>query len=104
MREKGREMLMEDEGAVVAGPGTCEDSGHGMGEGNGRNVRAYAGRQTASRRIRTGPRLALPTVADRQSADARLRALIDDWIVPRLVHEFLREHPVGQELPGRGET
>jgi hypothetical protein len=104
MTEKEREGLMENDGAVVVGPGTCEDSGYVIREENGKKVRAYAGGQTASRRIRTEPSLMLPAVTDRRAADDRLKALIDDWILPRLVDEFLREHAVGQELPGREKT
>jgi hypothetical protein len=53
---------------------------------------------------RIEPRLVIPAVSDRQAADTRLKALIDNWIVPRLVQEFLREHAGGQEPPGRQES
>jgi len=65
---------------------------------------SHRSKKGASSRRGTEPRLLLPAVTDREAADARLKALIDDWIVPRLVHEFLREHAVGQEAPGRQET
>jgi hypothetical protein len=104
MTEKEREGPMENDGQMVTGPGTCEGSGYVIREENGRRVRACAGRQTASSRMGPEPRLILPIATDRDTVDSRLKALIDDWIAPRLVDEFLREHAVDQELRGREET
>ena len=61
-------------------------------------------KKRSSSRMGTEPRLMLPAVTDRQAADDRLKAVIDDWIVPRLVQEFLREHGVSQEPSGRQKS
>ena len=51
-------------------------------------------------RIRREPRLVLPAKKDRQPTDGRLKVLIDEWIAPRLVQEFLRERGLDQAPPG----
>jgi hypothetical protein len=60
-------------------------------------------KKRASSRTGSEPRLIFPSVIDRASADARLERVIDDWLVPRLVEEFLREHAEAQEPPGMQE-
>jgi len=53
----------------------------------------------APSRLGSGPRLIIPPVTGRVPVDARLKTLVDDWLVPRLVDEFLREHQIREEPP-----
>lgn len=42
-------------------------------------------------RKRAETRLVLPPLANSQAAEAALKQVIEDWLLPRLLEEFLRE-------------
>jgi hypothetical protein len=52
------------------------------------------------RATRPETRLVLPTVTDGHDGDDVLKSLIDSWLVPRLLHEFVWERALNLGVNG----
>jgi hypothetical protein len=49
-----------------------------------------------TRRAERAASLLLPRLANEHAADERIQSFIEEWLVPRLVEEFIREHGFGK--------
>jgi hypothetical protein len=60
----------------------------------GHSERVTVPNQTHPRSHKGQPRLVIPPLAGAQRSQVALNQLMEDWLLPRLLSEFLKEHGV----------
>lgn len=64
-----------------------------------RKTKLTAAENSSDSDTRSGTRLLLPPSVNPQATEAALKQVIEDWVLPRLLEEFLREKGITPKSP-----